>query len=492
LAIFNIIGDTDWSSYADLAGGTIIRHSAKSLLYTSDTGFKVTLHGTGFVFDALGIPTGGIITGLDVVKGGVHLAQYTGLTTALTSFATLGLGQTSGAANTVPDMTALYTILRVGDDVINANNLAKSISGYDGNDTIFANGGDDWMSGGKGVDVFYGGSGANGVYFFDGVDTKHGVSVNLGLLTGNILDDGYGNVETATEVENVEGSNSADHLTGGIGDNALFGLDGNDQISGAGGNDTLYGGAGNDVLLGGDGDDVIGGNLGKDRTDGGAGIDELVFVDVATTGHGVVVNLSSSVDQVKDDGYGNSETAANFELVSGSDFGDSLTGNAAANAFWGYFGNDTLIGDLGDDFLYGGGGGDHIFGGSGSDTIVGGNAVDKLTGGADSDFFYFLGATPGADGVDQIRDFVAGQDGLVLNVHWAADMSLDGFLATQFRSGAGAVSATTAAQRLVYNTLTGNLYFDADGLGGQASVLLLTLTNHAALTYDRIFTVEPF
>jgi len=45
---------------------------------------------------------------------------------------------------------------------------------------------------------------------------------------------------------------------------------------------------------------------------------------------------------------------------------------------------------------------------------------------------------------------------------------------------------------VIYNAATGDLYFDADGTGSAATVLIATLTNQAELTWDRVFTTEPF
>lgn len=584
MANFTVIGNTDWSSYDDMAGGTIDAHNAHVFKYTSATGFKVTLQGSGFRYDAQGIPIGGTITELTVIKGGELLATYTALSTALTDFCTLALGQTSGASHTEPDVTALFIEMRSGDDLIKGNELGKSISGYDGNDTIFGNGGDDWLSGGRGVDSYFGGTGFNGIYFDDVILAEHGARINLALTTGNILDDGFGNTETAAQIQNAEGTTFADKFIGSNGDNqfigqggkdtlygaggddalqggtgidsfyggdgtdmltfydvdtgvsvnlnkplgnqilndgfgnserasgienivgsigqdtltgsntsnVLWGSSGNDILSGLGNSDSLYGESGHDKIYGGDGDDVMHGGEGRDTIYGGNGIDDMVFWTDGGAGHGAKVNLSLSTGQVLDDGFGNVETATSIEYLEGTDYGDSFTGNALTNVFWGLDGNDAMAGVDGNDDLYGGNGNDQLFGGNGTDYIVGGNGIDVLTGGADADSFSFMGDQPGSDGVDRITDFSATSDNVLINVHWANDLVLGQLIAAEFRSAAGATTATTAAQRVIYNTTTGNLYFDADGVGGQAATLILTLSNHAALTFSHVYTVEPF
>ena len=59
--------------------------------------------------------------------------------------------------------------------------------------------------------------------------------------------------------------------------------------------------------------------------------------------------------------------------------------------------------------------------------------------------------------------------------------------AAAFRSGAGVTTAGDADDRIVYNTTTGALYYDADGVGGTASILFATLANKAALTAGDFF-----
>ena len=57
--------------------------------------------------------------------------------------------------------------------------------------------------------------------------------------------------------------------------------------------------------------------------------------------------------------------------------------------------------------------------------------------------------------------------------------------ASGFLSGAGLTSAATAAQRVVYNTTTGDIYYDSDGVGGAASQRFAINSNLTAVcNYD--------
>jgi Ca2+-binding RTX toxin-like protein len=94
-------------------------------------------------------------------------------------------------------------------------------------------------------------------------------------------------------------------------------------------------------------------------------------------------------------GGSGSDTLISVENLTGSNYGDTLTGNGSNNN------------------LNGGSGADVITGGAGNDTLLGGSAQDTLTGGTGNDFFKFN--APSESGItsttwDVITDFVSGQD----------------------------------------------------------------------------------
>lgn len=205
------------------------------------------------------------------------------------------------------------------------------------NDVITADFADDIINSGNGDDIVRGGAG------YDTLDGGNGRDVLLG---------GAGN-------DTIAGDNGDDILFGDDGDGALTG--GDDFLSGGNGNDILVGEGGNDTLSGGAGKDILVGGAGADVLDGGGDVDEA---DYRTSASGVVVNLHSGS---ADDGFGTTDTLIAIENARGSQFADTLIGDAGANRLSGEGGDDILIGGDGDDVLAGGWGNDALDGGSGVD-----------------------------------------------------------------------------------------------------------------------------
>jgi Ca2+-binding RTX toxin-like protein len=155
----------------------------------------------------------------------------------------------------------------------------------------------------------------------------------------------------------VDGTNSNDVMGPGYTDaegDQIDGANGNDNlIFGYGGRDSINGGAGNDTIIGGPGQDTI---------DGGSGIDTA---DYSTSASAVTVNLTTGTGT---GGDAQGDVLSNIENLNGSNYNDSLTGDAGANLLMGNDGNDTLRGGGGDDTLIGGAGADVLDGGTGIDT----------------------------------------------------------------------------------------------------------------------------
>ncbi|WP_421837713.1 cadherin domain-containing protein [Novosphingobium sp.] len=259
----------------------------------------------------------------------------------------------------------------------------------------------------------------------------------------------------------------------------LIGTSSADTLTGAGGDDTLWGGAGNDRLTGNGGNDGLNGGTGADIMDGGAGHDTYIVDDA---GDQVIETAGNGSDTVK----------ASISYTLGAAIENlTLTGSAYLSGT----GNDlvnTLIGNDGDNLLTGLGGSDTLNGGAGSDTLLGGLGRDVLTGGTGRDFFVFNTAAATAN-VDTITDFNGSEnDKIQLGKSVYSGFTHTGALtADEFYAAAGATSAHDATDRVIYNTATGILYYDADGQGGIAAVqfALMGAVNHPTLIYSDIMII---
>jgi Ca2+-binding RTX toxin-like protein len=144
----------------------------------------------------------------------------------------------------------------------------------------------------------------------------------------------------------------------------------------------------------------------------------------------------------------------------------------------------VLQGDAGVDSLDGGAGDDVLVGGTGNDTLLGGLGNDTLSGGIGNDVFVFNTAI--GNNVDTIVDFTTGSDKIQLSKSIFANAGATGNLTNNaFWSAAGAVKGHDADDRVVYNTTTGALYYDADGSGSVAAVQIAILgtSTHPATAY---------
>jgi Ca2+-binding RTX toxin-like protein len=164
-----------------------------------------------------------------------------------------------------------------------------------------------------------------------------------------------------------------------------------ETLNGSSQNDTILGLGGGDRISGGAGDDIIEGGTGLDRMDGGTGSDTLSY---RASSAAVTIDLGTG-RATGGDAF--ADSFVNFENVSGSAYGDSLTGNSAAN---------VLSGEAGNDRLSGAGGADVLFGGDGRDTLTGGN-------GADSFVYTAVGQSPVGSNRDLITDFSQSQHDLI-------------------------------------------------------------------------------
>ena len=160
---------------------------------------------------------------------------------------------------------------------------------------------------------------------------------------------------------------------------------------------------------------------------------------------------------------------------------DTIAGNRGNDRLRGFDGNDQLKGGTGNDTLAGDAGNDKLVGGTGDDWLNGGSGKDILSGGFGQDHFVF-DSQPGLANSDRITDFSSGSDHLELALSTFSALVTAGPLAIEhFHAAAGALKTLDADDRIAYDTLSGKLYYDADGSGSQAASEIATLVGHPAL-----------
>jgi Ca2+-binding RTX toxin-like protein len=118
---------------------------------------------------------------------------------------------------------------------------------------------------------------------------------------------------------------------------------------------------------------------------------------------------------------------------------------------------------------------------------VGGLGNDLLNGGNGFDQFQFNTAL-GATNVDTIQGYIAADDVIVLDRTVFTAFAAAGTLsASAFNTG---TTATDADDRIIHDTTTGALYYDADGSGSSsAAVQFATLTGVTGLINNTEFLI---
>lgn len=351
------------------------------------------------------------------------------------------------------------------------NTLANTLTGNDGANTLDGLGGADVMTGGKGDDT----------YIVDNVgDIVHEVAnagwdtvkssvtytispdVDVLILTGNAIIDGTGNEQFNTLIGNAKS-------------NVLSGLDGDDILDGQGGADTMIGGIGDDTfVVNHAGDTVI-----EQEAEG----TDLVQSSISYT-------LGDHVEHLTLTGQSNIAGTGNAEVnvIIGNDKNNVIDGMAGGDEMAGGLGDDTYyVDDFGDSVLEAAGGGiDHVYTSVGfsaaaqeiefitltgmaaenvdgngiANTIEGNGAANVLKGGGGADTFVFSTALGGGN-IDFLADFATTIDKIALdNAIFRKAGPLGALADGAFAMGA---VATEADDRILYDTMTGALYYDADG-----------------------------
>jgi Ca2+-binding RTX toxin-like protein len=256
------------------------------------------------------------------------------------------------------------------DDVLIGNSQENDIQALKGNDLLIGNAGNDILDGADDIDtVSYLRDPSSVIVNIDEelnysnpggflhetivsenpipTDTEPNFTINPGTAK-----DGFGTTDTLKNLENIIGSQF---------DDVLIGNNQNNRIQAADGSDVLIGNAGNDILEGGNGSDTV-----SYRRDPNA----------------VKVSLE---DNFAEDGFGGKDNLSSIENVIGSEFNDTVIGDANDNTIFAGSGNDTVEARNGNDIIFGNDGLDSLQGEQGNDFLVGGRDADILDGGEGND-----------------------------------------------------------------------------------------------------------
>ena len=446
--------------------------------------------GNDTMYGGLGNDTYVVDSILDIIAedigGGIDTVQASVSRTLGLNFDNLTLLTVS----TDPLTLALNNINAIGNELANVliGNIGNNIlSGGLGTDTLQGDAGDDTLNGGVGNDNMDGGDG-NDVYFVNSlldittetnIDSVTGGNDEVRSNVNHILKDNFEKLTLLTvsidpltlALNNINGTGNGlnNTLIGNGGNNILNGLNGDDALNGGAGNDTLNGGNGLDSLLGGAGNDSLDGGTGADAMEGGIGNDIYVVDDAADmVTELLTIAQLGGIDTVKSSllDYTLTNQVENLTLIGLATDNISGTGNTL---------NNIIIGDGGNNKLSGLNGNDSLTDGLGNDTLIGGLGNDTMNGGAGQDVFVFDTALNALTNKDTILGFNVVDDQIQLDatIFSAIGATLD---ANEFRSGAGITTAATVDQHIIFNSTTGALYYDADGVGVQAATQFATLT----------------
>ncbi|MEQ1955506.1 right-handed parallel beta-helix repeat-containing protein [Mesorhizobium yinganensis] len=390
-----------------------------------------------------------------------------------------------------------------------------SFAGTAGNDFLplagQSTGGNDILRGLGGNDVLIGGRGADTIDGGTGIDTASYATSNAGvrvsLYTGTTAG-GDANVDTLLSIENLTGSRYSDILVGNNSANVLRdGSSVGDLLKGLGGNDTYQVYSANTVIAEG------AGNGTADRVM--AGVDYKlgagVYVEVlSTNGTAGTDRINLTGNALHQEILGNA--GANV-LRDGGGVGDVLKGLGGNDIYQIYSSATTIVetssSDKADhvmaavDYQLGAGvrveilstngstdtspitliGNEfaqRIFGNAGDNRLEGREGNDTLRGFGGDDTFVF-NTKLGSSNVDTVLDFHAADDRFLLSDNIFTALTPGTLAATAFRANTTGL-AGDATDRIIYETDTGKLFYDADGLGGSAGIHFATLTGTPSIT----------
>ena len=219
----------------------------------------------------------------------------------------------------------------------------------------------------------------------------------------------------------------------------------------------ILGDAGNDRLIA----SAIEDNL----FNGGTGVDIIDY----RFGPAVVLALDGSFENA---GAASADEISGVEYIYGSRGGaDFLRGNGIANQLRGEGGADTLDGA------------------AGADGLIGGSGADSLIGGLGNDSFFYQNLSHFGDTIADFSTTVGNDDRFQITASAVGGgLALGALAASRFQSR-GDNAAQDADDRFIFRTTDQTLWFDVDGTGAEAALMVADLQVGATVTHLDIFMV---
>ncbi|MHA7773803.1 M10 family metallopeptidase C-terminal domain-containing protein [Roseibium sp. M-1] len=441
--------------------GTAIRHDiivdVENAVGSIHDDHLIGTDGVNVLSGGLGndILTGGL--GRDVLNGGAgsDTADYSDYTRGVNL--NLARGKSEGDTyNSIENLSGSGH-----NDTIRGNNSANVLTGQGGNDVIRGGGGDDILLG----DFAYAGDAAPRPGMGTGYATLGADATNNSIATAFDISNNF----SLTEDPDIFDSTTTLHTTVNATGNGLGGYYRIDLAAGTVLSIDIDGIADPNVhdswvrLL------DSNGNIVTENDDGGgdpgstSGRDSSTVFVVEETGTYYILEGSWSPDAP---GNGWEETVpegSTYKLNVSVEF-------PPAPAEPGEAGNDKL------------------FGGRGNDLLDGGLGRDILTGGHGEDQFRFS-TELGGNNIDRIKDFDVDDDLILLDSRIFTELGDEGVLDLMaFHKSAAGVSQD-ANDRILYDTNSGALCYDADGTGDIDAVQFAQLSRGLDLSADNFIII---
>ena len=479
----------EWGVYIDAATGQPAVHDATNQATARDGYYQGESTSYSSIWDA----------------GGIDQITYSGAKDTNIDLRAATLRYEHGGAGWMSYATGIYGGFTIANGV-----TIENATGGSGNDTIIGNEIANVLNGGAGADLLRGGGGDD-IYFADNIGDSVVEAVGQGFdqvysSANHVLTAG-----SSVEVLGVinTGSTAALSLTGNALGQQIFGNAGANMLTGGGGQDALYGGLGDDTYFV-EGDDHL-------VEVAGAGFDQ------AYSSTGITLTQGAAIEVLSVNDY----ASTNALTIIGNELAQQIFGNAGANILVGGGGQDALYGNNGDDIylidgddflteaagngfdqaysstnitltagaaievlgaanssstvalnINGNALGQQIFGNAGANVLSGGGGVDALYGRGGADAFLFASSPAGGSFVF-LGDFNAADDTILLDHNAFSGLTAGALNPNAFVTG---TAAQDSNDRIIYDSASGALYYDADGSGAGAAIHFATLNGAPAIT----------